>query len=88
MATSNHKTGTKNSQNMSSKEVELEDEEEDPYDKRIKKSGCAKYHYALQVRVVHDMILEHGTGWLECQLPFTPSQPAQESRECVPWARK
>lgn len=38
------------SQNMSSKAVEVEEEEEDPYDERIKKSGCAKYHYALQVR--------------------------------------
>ena len=37
------------SQNMSSKAAEVE-EEEDPYDERIKKSGCAKYHYALQVR--------------------------------------
>ncbi len=33
---------------MSSKEVDVE-EREDPYDARIEKSGCAKYHYALQV---------------------------------------
>lgn len=37
---------------MSSKAVEIEDEDEekDPYDTRIENSGCAKYHYALQVR--------------------------------------
>ena len=34
---------------MSSKEVDVEEEDEDPYDARIEKSGCAKYHYALQV---------------------------------------
>ena len=29
--------------------VNEEEEEEDPYVKRIDNSGCAKYHYALQV---------------------------------------
>lgn len=33
---------------MSGKEEEM-NEEEDLYDLRIKMSGCAKYHYALQV---------------------------------------
>ena len=34
---------------MSTEGSNTEDDEEDPYDARIKKSGCAKYHYALQV---------------------------------------
>ena len=44
---------------MSSKETVVE-EEEDPYDIRIKKSGCAKYHYALQ-----DCYAEH-KDWRKC----------------------
>ena len=49
-------SGTQQLNNMSSKETVVEEEEEDPYDTRIKKSGCAKYHYALQVRVILNMI--------------------------------
>lgn len=30
-------------------EEEEEEEEEDPFDTRIKKSGCADFHYALMV---------------------------------------
>jgi hypothetical protein len=41
---------------MSSKELEVEEEEEDQYDARINKSGCAKYHYALQVRCRHSYL--------------------------------
>ena len=33
---------------MSTKDDNV-DGEEDPFDARIEKSGCAKYHYALQV---------------------------------------
>lgn len=34
---------------MSTTDDNVDGEEEDPYDTRIEKSGCAKYHYALQV---------------------------------------
>jgi hypothetical protein len=30
-------------------ETTEEEEEDDPYDMRIKKSGCADFHFALQV---------------------------------------
>ena len=32
--------------------VEEEEEEEDPFHTRINNSGCAKQHYALQVRII------------------------------------
>ena len=44
-------SGAQKLSNMSSKETDVEEEEEDPFDTRIEKSGCAKYHYALQVRI-------------------------------------
>ena len=45
-----HSRPQKQDQNSSGEQLEDEEEEEDPYDVRIKKSGCSQFHYALQVR--------------------------------------
>ena len=36
-----------------------EDDEEDPFDTRIQKSGCAEFHYALQVNMQRFSRLVH-----------------------------
>ena len=38
-----------NKQENVNSESDVNEEEEDPYVKRTDNSGCAKYHYALQV---------------------------------------
>ena len=48
-----------------------EAEVEDPYENAIERSGCARYHHALQ-----DCYLEHG-DWRKCQ------EEMQEFRRCV-----
>jgi len=45
MAVHHGRKGPKNNENN----LKEEEEEEDPYDLRIKNTGCAKFHYALQV---------------------------------------
>ena len=48
-----------------------EEEEEDPYESAIERSGCAQYHHDLQ-----DCYLEHG-DWRKCQ------REMQEFKKCV-----
>ncbi|XP_070578344.1 cytochrome c oxidase assembly factor 4 homolog, mitochondrial-like [Ptychodera flava] len=48
-----------------------EEEEEDPVDRLLSKSGCAKYHYAVQ-----DCMVEH-KDWRKCQKEVTAF------RECI-----
>lgn len=41
--------GRKGSKTTGKTEEKEEEEEEDPYDLRIKNTGCADFHFALQV---------------------------------------
>ena len=54
-------------------ESSKEDEEErDPYELRIERSGCAAYHYQLQ-----ECYFEHNNDWRQCQ------QQMKAFRDCM-----
>ena len=48
-----------------------EEEEEDPFEMRVEKSGCAKFHYALQ-----DCHYQHG-DWRKCK------KEMEDFKQCV-----
>lgn len=56
----------------SGQKSEATDEERDPYELRIEKSGCSEYHYKLQ-----ECYIEHNNDWRECQ------QEMKAFRECM-----
>jgi hypothetical protein len=49
-----------------------EDEEKDPFEIRLERSGCSKYHYQLQ-----ECYYEHNNDWRKCQ------NEMKEFRECM-----
>ena len=46
-----HSRTQKQQKSPNPEEIADQEEEEDPYDVRIKNSGCAQFHYALQVKI-------------------------------------
>eukprot|EP00039_Didymoeca_costata_P020645 m.342005 g.342005 ORF g.342005 m.342005 type:complete len:81 (+) comp20785_c0_seq1:227-469(+) len=61
---------TEQNATTSEKDKEQDEDEEDPMDQRIARSGCAEFHYKLQ-----DCYTEK-RDWRECQLEM------KEFKEC------
>ena len=56
---------------------DVDDEEEDPFEKRIDDSGCAKYHFALQVNYISLIYIPHMSR--HATTKWTSISPEQDS---------